>query len=77
MGPIVLNFSESMILSYWRLCLKDLALKIGMALEHLHDNGIILKNLESSGILMTDNEIPRISRLNKAEIMGYGAYCHG
>ena len=48
-----------------------------MAIEHLHDNGIILKNLESSGILMTENEIPRISRLNKAEIMGYGAYCHG
>jgi serine/threonine protein kinase len=32
---------------------RDLALKIGLALESLHDNGIILKNLESSGILMT------------------------
>ena len=59
------------------LRIKDLALKIGMALEHLHDNGIILKNLESTGILMSDNDIPRISRLNRAEIMGYEAHCHG
>ena len=44
----------------------------------------MLKNLESSGILMTDagkdlmleKAVPRISRLDKAEIMGYGAHCH-
>jgi serine/threonine protein kinase len=56
--------------------------KIGLALEYLHDKGVVLKNLESSGILMTESEnpeiqIPRISRLNKAEIMGYGSHCHG
>jgi serine/threonine protein kinase len=53
-----------------------------MALEHLHDNGIIMKNLESSGILMTESEemldksIPRIARFNKAEITGYESYVH-
>lgn len=59
--------------------------KIGSALEYLHDNGVVVKNLESSGILMTENfeefmlekSVPRLSRLNKAEITGYGSYVHG
>lgn len=63
---------------------QEIGNKIGQALESLHENGIVLKNLESSGILMTEvdsefmlnRSIPRISRLNKAEIMGYGAHCH-
>ena len=51
-------------------------------MEYLHDNGVILKNLESSGILMTEHDdmreksIPRISRLDKAEITGYESYVH-
>ena len=63
--------------------MQELAKKIGMALEYLHDGGIILKNLESGGILMTESEdmvekaIPRISRFNKAEIMGYDCHVHG
>ena len=32
------------------------ALKIGSALEYLHENGIILRNLEAKGILMTDEQ---------------------
>ena len=61
---------------------QELAKKIGMAIEYLHDNGIILRNLESTGILMTETEemveksIPRISRFNKAEIIGYDCHVH-
>jgi serine/threonine protein kinase len=33
---------------------RELILKIGQALEYLHDNGVILKNLNASGILMTE-----------------------
>jgi serine/threonine protein kinase len=53
-----------------------------MAIEYLHDNGIILRNLESTGILMTETDdmveksIPRISRFNKAEIIGYDNHVH-
>ena len=65
--------------------IQELGKKIGSALEYLHDNGVVLKNLESSGILMTeqmdehmlDKSVPRISRLSKAEITGYGSYVHG
>jgi serine/threonine protein kinase len=50
----------------------------------LHDNGIILKNLESTGILMNltddhmelDKSIPRISRLSKANIINYEGHVH-
>ena len=49
---------------------------MAQVLEYLHDNGIILRNLDSTGILMTESEnnkyenIPRISRLNKAMVKG-------
>lgn len=32
---------------------RDLALKIGSALDFLHQNGVVLKNLDSKGILMS------------------------
>ena len=46
---------------------------------------MVLKNFESSGILMTEQmdelmlekSVPRISRVSKAEITGYGSYVHG
>ena len=55
--------------------IREIALKIGKTLEYLHDNGIILRNLESSSILMSyaglvgdeDNtHTPRIAKLDKA-----------
>lgn len=64
---------------------RELASKIGQALEYLHDNGIIIRNLDDTGILMSDTEkdltlnVPRISRLNKAKVMGHGEteFCNG
>ena len=58
---------------------RELAIKIGQALEYLHDLGIILRNFCAKGILMTDvtkdrhlqTSIPRISKLDKAIILGY------
>jgi carbon catabolite-derepressing protein kinase len=63
---------------------QELGRKVGRALEYLHDNGIVLKNLESQGILMTEagerdmleKAVPRISRLDNSEIMGYESHCH-
>ena len=52
---------------------RDFGLKIGSALDFLHQNGIILKNLESTGILMSlveededtfEKSVPRIKRLS-------------
>ena len=64
---------------------REMSLKIGKALEYLHDNSIILRNLQSSGILMSDvdknilNEdpIPRIFKLDKAKVIGYDDYTDG
>lgn len=54
--------------------IRDIAFKIGKAIEFLHEHGIVLRNLDSYGILMTDNcehmIIPRISKLDKAQIIG-------
>jgi hypothetical protein len=52
---------------------RDLGLKIGSALDFLHQNGVVLKNLDSKGILMSqvdeasekfDKAIPRIKRFS-------------
>ena len=65
---------------------RSLAQKIGEALDYLHDNGIILTNLDATGILMSEitkgyelNVVPRISRLNKAVVKGANdcEYCIG
>ena len=48
----------------------------------MHDLGIILRNLDTSAVLMSDstkeknlaNAMPRISRLKDARIMGLGEY---
>ena len=59
---------------------RDFGLKIGSALDFLHQNGIILKNLESTGILMSlveededtfEKSVPRIKRLSQAEVINY------
>ena len=55
---------------------RKIALKLSQVLEFLHDNGIILRNFDATGVLMTESEenkyenIPRISRLNKALVKG-------
>jgi len=62
--------------------LRDLALKLGQALEYLHDTGIIIRNLDFNGILMTETTIeaevegavPRITRLDNARVMGLNEY---
>ena len=55
--------------------------QIGNAIEYLHDNGIVLRNFDASGILMTEgtkdqtNDITvlaRISNLKKACYLGDG-----
>lgn len=64
---------------------RELILKIGQALDYLHDQGIILKNLSADGILMTDvtsnvelqRAVPRIKNLSKAKVMGYNDYQRG
>ena len=67
---------------------RELAIKIAKALEHLHSNGILLRNLSADGILMAGdplekkeypNLIPRIAKLNKARVMGKSdaEYCVG
>jgi serine/threonine protein kinase len=51
---------------------RDLGLKIGQAIEYLHDNGIVLRDIDTNGILMTEatsdmkaeGQVPRISRLS-------------
>ena len=57
---------------------RQIALKIGQAVEHLHDNGIMLRDLGPKGILMTedntDEALPRISRLNSAIMMVMGRW---
>ena len=44
----------------------------------MHDNGILLRNLDPNGIIITDSEersaFPRIHSLDKAEIIGHE--CH-
>mmetsp|Transcript_35124 Transcript_35124/g.53863 ORF Transcript_35124/g.53863 Transcript_35124/m.53863 type:complete len:98 (+) Transcript_35124:1049-1342(+) len=60
-------------------------MKIGQAIDHLHSNGIVLKNLDSAGILMTDvtrdmaveSAVPRICHLEEAEVMGFDEYTRG
>eukprot|EP00356_Strombidium_inclinatum_P011103 CAMPEP_0170497968 /NCGR_PEP_ID=MMETSP0208-20121228/26374_1 /TAXON_ID=197538 /ORGANISM="Strombidium inclinatum, Strain S3" /LENGTH=252 /DNA_ID=CAMNT_0010774969 /DNA_START=3160 /DNA_END=3914 /DNA_ORIENTATION=+ len=57
---------------------REFGLKIGQALEYLHENGVILRNLEASSILMTDesssdiyeSQYPKICRMDKAHVMG-------
>ena len=64
---------------------RELAIKIGQALEYLHELGIILRNFCAKGVLMTDvtkdrhlqTSIPRISRLDKAIIIGYEEHTAG
>ena len=58
---------------------RDIVGKIGNAIEYLHSIGVILRNLDCKGILMTEtaegmsleSAVPRICRLNKAVQMGY------
>ena len=64
---------------------QDIALKLALAVENCHNKGICLRNLESSGILMSDvtadvfleTSIPRISRLNKAQLIGFSGHTFG
>ena len=55
---------------------RDIAFKIGQALEYLHSNGVCLRSLDAQGILMSESDeqdeaIPRIYRLKDAIIMGF------
>jgi len=64
---------------------KSIAVKIGEAVKFLHEHGIILRNLESTGILMSESSkytdlkdvLPRIARFDKAEVKGYGEFSYG
>ena len=62
---------------------KEMARKIGEAIEYLHDNGIILRNLQADGIVMSEDanckefNYPKILRLNKAQIINPDAHAHG
>ena len=45
---------------------RDIALKIAHGLQYLHDHGVILRNLETDSIYMTNltsDALPRITRL--------------
>ena len=49
-----------------------MAMKIGQAIEYLHDNGVILRNLQADGIMMSEDTefaTPKIFKLNKARII--------
>mmetsp|Transcript_24022 Transcript_24022/g.36951 ORF Transcript_24022/g.36951 Transcript_24022/m.36951 type:complete len:130 (+) Transcript_24022:2893-3282(+) len=66
------EFSQERPTPLSELRVREIASKIAIAIEHLHDHGAILRNLEATGILMTEhteaNEnsaIPRISRLDR------------
>jgi len=60
-------------------------LKIGQALEYLHEIGIIIRDLDNTGILMTEvtkdmkleGAVPRISRLKQARVMGQDEVTRG
>jgi serine/threonine protein kinase len=56
------KIQESDIITY--------ASTIGNTLEYLHDNGILLRNIETSSIIMTDmtmkSAVPRISSFEHA-----------
>jgi serine/threonine protein kinase len=44
--------------------IKEFSIKIGQTLQYLHQKGIVLRNLECEGILMsedTDHGAPRLS----------------
>ena len=49
----VLNSNNGQGLEIARV--RDIILKIGLALNHLHQNGIVLRNLDAHGILMTES----------------------
>lgn len=47
--------------------IRDIALKIANGLEYLHSHGVILRNLETDSIQMsnlTSDAVPRITRLD-------------
>lgn len=60
--------------------IRDFALKIAQTIEFLHESGITIKNLSIDSFLMSatttegslDNAMPRLLRLNKAIVQGYG-----
>lgn len=48
---------------------RDFAKRIGQAVEYLHDNGIILRNLQTDGIHMSENTehgAPKITVVDRA-----------
>lgn len=62
---------------------RNLALKLGQALDHLHQSGIILRDFDADGIVMNEqtHDIlsinPRITRINHAIVMDYSARTSG
>ena len=64
---------------------RDIAQQIGAALEYLHSNGIMLRNLDAQGILMSQTDIeynlqdaiPKIGRLGCSIITGYNHLSKG
>ena len=63
--------------------IRNLALKLGMSLDHLHQSGIILRDFDADAILMNQQCIdilsinPRISRVSNAIVMDYSARTSG
>jgi serine/threonine protein kinase len=60
--------------------IKSVALKLGQTLEYLHDKGIVIRNLDANGILMTDETesgAPRIFDLEQAKVIGVDEITRG
>ena len=55
-------------------------MRVVAAMEHLHDHGLILRNLDADSIFMSQvpadtpayKAIPRIGRFNRAKLIGSG-----
>ena len=62
---------------YW---VREIFLRVVAAMEHLHDHGLILRNLDADSIFMSQvpadtpayKAIPRIGRFNRAKLIGSG-----
>ena len=71
---------------------REIAKSVGLALRYIHEKGVVLRNLDAKSILLAETEtskwkddneeqsskaIPRILRLDKAQIMGYDERTYG
>jgi len=63
------------------LIVREFAYKVAIGLEYLHDNGIVLRNMSPKQIYYTNategKGVPRLSKFNKAVILGPGEVTYG